>query len=136
MEYEIQNEKKSAEKLAEGVNEFLKKHSVTKGFFARDDIMRSIGTFIESFPVPSQKEDLIDFIIAMDERGKNDDGDFEDEYHSKWEESIKKAMILFPNDPDFAPIINLYQKEKEENENSIGALIHKKVMSVIKKWLS
>lgn len=102
MEYDVQTTKSSAEKLADGINEFLKKEADAKVNHEKWAIRRSIRTYIEGFSVPSNKEDLIDFIIAMDERRKN--RMFEDEYYSKWKEAMKKAKLLFPDDPQIASI--------------------------------
>ncbi len=64
-------------------------------------------TIITSFPVPRGKEDLLEFIISMQSCWKNTgtlDDDLKNAYRAKYDESIAKARIWYPNDPSFQPL--------------------------------
>lgn len=65
------------------------------------------ATIIASFPVPTTKEDLLEFLPSMRAKWKNF-GFKQTRYNAekkayiaKYEECLMKAKALFPNDPDF-----------------------------------
>ncbi len=79
------------------------------------------GRVIRSFPVPTTKEDLLDFCITMKSRCWDPGADDEQAaYYDKYEECITKAKILFPDDPHFQPLIAQYQEDKEKEANKKG----------------
>ena len=76
---------------------------------------KDIKDFIKLFPVPTEKDDLYDFINAIADKRH---GNHENEYQEKFNESIKKAKALYGNDPQFKPLIERYTKFTWENLSS------------------
>ena len=82
------------------------------------DIGREKVTVIKSFPVPSTKEDLLDFAISMQSRWSSstmgdDQLGLKSAYKAKYDECINKAKILFPNDPMFQGVFEQHQVDKK-----------------------
>lgn len=73
-------------------------------------------TAIKSHPVPMTREDLIEFIIAMQSRWKNtsafEESELKGAYKAKYDECLTKAQILFPDDPAFQ---RLFAQAKQDN---------------------
>ena len=73
---------------------------------------------INNFPIPTAREDLLDFITAM--RPKSFYAGCDDEttpliraYKNKYEECIDKAKVFFGTDPQFILVLEQYQKDKK-----------------------
>lgn len=82
------------------------------------DVHREQVTAIKNFPIPTTKEDLLDFAISMQSRWKSstlDDGiaGIKSAYKAKYDECVKKAQVLFPNDPMFQGVFEQYQADKK-----------------------
>ena len=71
---------------------------------------------IKSHPVPMAREDLIEFIIAMQSRWKNTSAfevsELKSAYKAKYDECLTKAQIMFPDDPAFQ---RLFQQAEKDN---------------------
>lgn len=80
--------------------------------------------YIINYPIPNTKDDLIEFILAMDARKK---GDFyaqtQDAYRSKLLEAINKAKAFFPNDPQLSPLIKKYSRLSWSNLSSYTRVV-------------
>lgn len=74
---------------------------------------KRIDSFIINFPIPSTREDLLEFIAGMAARIEGSHGD---SYLMKLKECLTKAEILFPGDPMFQPLIEKYSKEIKSKE--------------------
>lgn len=83
----------------------------------RFDIIREKDTAIKNFPVPTTKEDLLDFAISMQSKWSSDDGfsGLKSAYKAKYDECVKKAQVLFPNDPMFQGVFEQHQADKKIN---------------------
>ena len=73
----------------------------------RSDKRKAIKNYIQHFPVPSSKEDLIEFTTAMDGNRKNSFSDYEDAYRAKYKECILKIKTLFPDDPQMMELVKI-----------------------------
>lgn len=73
---------------------------------------KDIKDFIKLFPVPTEKNDLYDFINTIADKRH---GALEVEYMMKFKEAINKAKTLYGNDPQFEPLIERYTKFSWEN---------------------
>ena len=82
---------------------------------------KDIKDFIKLFPVPTDKNDLYDFINAIADKRNGAHGI---EYTEKFNESIKKAKALYENDPQFKPLIEKYTKISWENSPLLRYLIY------------
>ena len=129
--YEFRNVEalKSSQRLAdklEAIEEAYRGKKVEKnmGFGIKQDMTifevgREQVTAIKNFPIPTTKEDLLDFAISMQSRWKSstlDDGiaGIKSAYKAKYDECVKKAQVLFPNDPMFQGIFEQHQADKKK----------------------
>lgn len=74
---------------------------------------KEVKNFIKLFPVPSDKEDLLDFISSLG--AIRHSSNYEEEYFYKFNEALNKAKTNFSNDPQFVPLIERYSKFSWEN---------------------
>lgn len=125
--YEFRNVEalKSSQRLAEkleAINEayrgkkiehnvgFGQKLDVTESEVAREQV-----TVIKNFPVPTTKEDLLDFAISMQSKWNSEDHEgLKFAYKAKYDECVNKAQILFPNDPMFQGVFEQHQADKKK----------------------
>lgn len=129
--YEFRNVEalKSSQRLAEkleAIEEAYRGKKVEKnmGFGIKQDMTifevgREQVTAIKNFPVPTTKEDLLDFSISMQSRwNSSTTGDdqlgLKSAYKAKYDECVNKAQILFPNDPMFQGIFEQHQSDKKK----------------------
>jgi hypothetical protein len=73
---------------------------------------------VRSFPVPTTKEDLFEFIISMKSKYENTYGPLQQAFKGKYEECLLKAKLLFPEDPLFKPLF-----EKKRKFGCLGVII-------------
>ena len=129
--YEFRNVEalKSSQRLAEkleAIEEAYRGKKVEKnmGFGIKQDMTifevgREQVTAIKNFPVPTTKEDLLDFAISMQSRwNSSTTGDdqlgLKSAYKAKYDECVNKARVLFPNDPMFQGIFEQHQADKKK----------------------
>ncbi len=139
--YEFRNVEalKSSQRLAEKLEAIEvayrgKKIEENIGFGMKEDVTRSRMareqvTAIKNFPVPTTKEDLLDFAISMQSKwNSSTSGDaylgLKSAYKAKYDECVKKAQVLFPNDPMFQGVFEQYQADNE-NKKNIWSIISK-----------
>lgn len=72
----------------------------------------SISEYIKSFPIPTTKADLYEFMTLILPKIDNDSYSYA--YKTKYEECLLRVRTLFPNDPLFAKILEA-SAEKEQN---------------------
>lgn len=66
---------------------------------------------ITTFPIPSTKADLFEFLASLEPRTKDSDS-----YRQKFQECYRKAELLFPGDPMFTPFAETQQELKRKQE--------------------
>ena len=114
-----------------GGSYFLATMGLSKPIEAKMDTER--GNVIKNFPVPTTKEDLLEFIPIMEERWKgtksvsDTTGRFlldkeKMAYRSKYLECIQKAQMMFGNDKDFLYIFERYNKKNWAMDGIINKL--------------
>ena len=91
----------SAQNFSEGINKLSDREE--------------IKCYINNFPIPSAKDDLLEFITSMAARRSGMANPYEDAYRAKLNESINKAKLYFPDDAQFAPLIERFTKLSFEN---------------------
>ena len=114
---------KSSQQLADKLDEIAKSYRDKKGnsFQQHDDqiySMREQARVIKSFPVPTTKEDLLDFAITMQSKWNSSTlsdrlAGLESAYKAKYDECVNKAQVLFPNDPMFQGVFEQHQADKK-----------------------
>lgn len=73
-----------------------------------------IASTIRNFPVPTTKEDLLDFSIQMKSRRKSgEDPIIDDAYKAKFHECVDKCKMLFPDEPLVQDLIIEAQKKEK-----------------------
>ena len=102
--------KKWADKIESATKEGVKEEIVDRLSCEKDD---EVGEYIKNFPIPSSKDDLLEFITSM--AGRRHSGSNEEEYNAKLKEAINKARTFFPDDPQFEPLIKRFTKLSWEN---------------------
>ena len=88
-------------------------YSKTKKNDYSSDCKKEIKDCIKLFPVPSNKEDLLDFISVLADI--RHDRAYEQEYFQKFNEAINNAKTSYGNDPQFIPLFERYSKIAWEN---------------------
>lgn len=85
--------------------------------------VNQIRSTITNFPVPTTKEDLLEFILFLQPKsippkfGTTSDPaqqQLYSVYKSKYDECIGKAQLLFANDPMFQPLFEQYAANKKK----------------------
>lgn len=83
---------------------------------ANSDTARSkVKEFIKNYPLPSGKEDLIEFIASMDARRRSR-STYQKAYDTKYKEAVNKAKIQFIGDSQMEELI------KQTNRFSLSLL--------------
>lgn len=99
----------SAQILADKLGQLISKH---KDAYDDGEVLSrnvEIGNCIMTFPIPSDKEDLIEFITTLDAGRKTSVG-WAKAYNAKYKECILKAQVMFPGDPQIDMLIKLTNK--------------------------
>lgn len=70
---------------------------------------------VNNFPLPKEKDELLEFLVSMKSRkeGASDSwsNDLKNAYQAKYKECVEKAKALYPDDPTFAPYIEIKKKK-------------------------
>lgn len=87
----------------------------------------TINSLIVNFPVPTTKEDLMEFILFLEPKtkGKITDpnyGLYGSSYKKKFEECCKKADLLFNNDPQVTKVLNAVNYYKTKKNGLFGKI--------------
>lgn len=98
-------------KKEEGVFGALGFTEIPESYELEMQMDRELENYITNFVIPSSKDDLLEFIISMDAKRKNNDM-LSDAYEVKYKEACKKARIIFPDDPQFEALFGTQDKEK------------------------
>jgi len=116
--YEFRNVEalKSSQRLAEkleAINEAYRGKEGSQFDVNRD---REQVTAIKNFPIPTTKEDLLDFAISMQSKWNSSTlsdrlAGLESAYKAKYDECVNKAQVLFPNDPMFQGVFEQHQAD-------------------------
>lgn len=96
----------SAQVLSEKLEKLVSKHKDAYDDGEVNARNVEIGNSIMTFPIPSDKEDLIEFIASLDAGRKSSVG-WAKAYHTKYKECILKAQVMFPGDPQICQLIKL-----------------------------
>lgn len=97
--------RKSSVLFAEGLAKANEKTNMWKRQLTGKD---PAASFIRTFPIPSTKDDLIDFLTFLDSQRRSSSDEnltLQAAYNSKFKECVKRAKILFPQDSQMQQII-------------------------------
>ncbi len=95
-------------------------------------------SLIQSFPIPSNKEDILEFIILAGTcfdasekiAGEGVKRDVSNAWLTKVEQSYQKAKILFAEDNDFSKIQRVYDQTHKRIKESIDLMKKRKIAQV------
>ena len=96
-------------------------------------------TLIQSFPIPNNKEDILEFMIVAStnfDASANMSGTgmkktVSDAWLAKVEQSYQKATLLFANDSDFSKIQTVYEQVTGKIKNSAAAVKKKNIVQTV-----
>ena len=107
---------RSSEKLAEKIS-FLLHSKANENHIIEE---------IKNFPLPTGKEDLMEFIASMDAKRK-EQGPLQQAYRAKFNEAITKAKTFFSNDAQVMGMVKALDKfsvsSLTKNQKIIGASV-------------
>lgn len=93
---------------------------------------------IANFPLPSSKDDLLEFITSMDAKRK-EQGDYQKAYRVKYREAISKAKTVFPDDPQLQSLIKRTDKFSlkhfTKNEKMLSVICILILLLVVKSFI-
>lgn len=81
-------------------------------------VRNEVVTLINNFPIPSDKDSLIEFILTMAARRTGSEDSISDAYNGKLKEAINKSAVLFPKDPQMQSLIKKYTQHSWSNLDS------------------
>lgn len=96
----------SAERFAKELAVLIDKHKDAYSDTKKSDRNRAIREFIMSFPVPTGKEDMLEFLASLDAKRRNN-SDFQNAYESKYNECVTKAKVQFAGDAQIEALLNV-----------------------------
>ncbi|MBR5640239.1 MAG: hypothetical protein IKW83_11015 [Muribaculaceae bacterium] len=115
-------------RLAEKIDAIEAKHCSKKSIISdmnpNTELRRQkeVASAIKNFPMPSSKDDLLEFAISMQAKWTNTDryeSLIKKAYKAKYDEAINKAKVLFPNDPQFS---GLFEQAKKSKKGCFGSI--------------
>lgn len=92
--------------------------------------INKVNEFIKNFPLPTSKEDMLEFIASLDARRRSK-SNYQEAYNAKYQECVTKAKTLFAGDSEFTSL--LAKTEKGYYAYNIKAFViqHKKTIFII-----
>ena len=121
-EYELRGAK-----VSNSINEFALRLEQ-----ARSEDQRLM--LIRNFPIPNTKEDIFEFmILASTNMTRENQKNVFDAWMTKFEQSYKKANLVFSNDADFAKFQSIYEQTNKQITKEKNIRIAKKIGSSIYK---
>jgi len=98
----------SSQKMADGIQNILGQHASLFGEIGK---IRKAERFIADFPIPNTKDDMLEFITSLDAKRKmRDSSGLQNAYKAKFNEVIKKARIIFPDDEQVKHAVEMTDK--------------------------
>lgn len=110
-------------KLDSSTRDMLKSNSNT---YSMDDLAREKANIIRNFPIPTDKANLLEFIISLSHRAKYkmlDKGYVKTvakAYQDKREECMQKAHLFFENDPMFQKLFEEEAANAQPKKKKFG----------------
>lgn len=92
--------------------------------------INKVNEFIKNYPLPTGKEDLLEFIASLNARRRSK-SNYQEAYNAKYQECVTKAKTLFAGDSDVTSL--LAQTEKGYRAHTFIATViqHKKIIFIV-----
>lgn len=112
-------------KMLNEANEKYKDVSIFKNYSYQDQL-----NIIKNFPIPNTKTDIIDFLLFLEPKAKDELDMYYDAYKQKYFECVKKAKLLFPEDKEITALLGSKDNpsktsildSKAENSGCMGVI--------------
>lgn len=99
----------SAERFAKELAALISKHKGAKSNEEQEQRDREINEYIKNFPLPTSKEDMLEFISSMDARRRTQSA-YQSAYGTKYKECATKAKVQFAGDEQIGALLSQTEK--------------------------
>lgn len=87
--------------------------------------INKVNEFIKNYPLPTGKEDLLEFIASLDARRRSK-SNYQEAYNAKYQECVTKAKTLFAGDSDVTSLLAQTEKGYRAHTFIASVIQHKK----------
>lgn len=91
--------------------------------------INKVNEFIKNYPLPTGKEDLLEFIASLDARRRSK-SNYQEAYNAKYQECVTKAKTLFAGDADFTSLLAQTEKGYRAHTFIASVIQHKKIIFI------
>ena len=102
----------SSVRLAAGIQKLLDR---AKGKELSEKEEEQICSYIKNFPLPTAKDDILDFMLSCKAKSTQDGGNICGAFNAKFKETVAKAKIIFADDPQVKAAVQEMTKFKWSN---------------------
>lgn len=91
--------------------------------------INKVNEFIKNYPLPTGKEDLLEFIASLDARRRSK-SNYQEAYNAKYQECVTKAKTLFAGDSDVTSLLAQTEKGYRAHTFIASVIQHKKFIFI------
>lgn len=91
--------------------------------------INKVNEFIKNYPLPTGKEDLLEFIASLDARRRSK-SNYQEAYNAKYQECVTKAKTLFAGDSDVTSLLAQTEKGYRSHTFIASVIQHKKIIFI------
>lgn len=91
--------------------------------------INKVNEFIKNYPLPTGKEDLLEFIASLDARRRSK-SNYQEAYNVKYQECVTKAKTLFAGDSDVTSLLAQTEKGYRAHTFIASVIQHKKIIFI------
>ena len=91
--------------------------------------INKVNEFIKNYPLPTGKEDLLEFIASLDARRRSK-SNYQEAYNAKYQECVTKAKTLFAGDSDVTSLLAQTEKGYRAHTFIASVIQHKKLIFI------
>ena len=91
--------------------------------------INKVNEFIKNYPLPTGKEDLLEFIASLDARRRSK-SNYQEAYNAKYQECVTKAKTLFAGDSDVTSLLAQTGKGSRAHAFIASVIQHKKIIFI------
>lgn len=91
--------------------------------------INKVNEFIKNYPLPTGKEDLLEFIASLDARRRSK-SNYQEAYNAKYQECVTKAKTLFAGDSEVTSLLAQTEKGYRAHTFIASVIQHKKIIFI------
>ena len=91
--------------------------------------INKVNEFIKNYPLPTGKEDLLEFIASLDARRRSK-SNYQEAYNAKYQEYVTRAKTLFAGDSDVTSLLAQTEKGYRAHTFIASVIQHKKIIFI------